>query len=96
MPAQTIGMTTLQQRGLNLAALDGSSTAELLEWHDVRTRLPDADMTVLVWTRDEHGGRDWASAWWDGEQWIDCASGGVVELDVTHWAQPEGPPTPRG
>jgi len=91
MPAQTIGMTTLQQRGLNLAALDGSSTAELLEWHDARTRLPDADMTVLVWTRDEHGAGDWASAWWDGEQWIDCASGGVVEIDVTHWAQPEGP-----
>lgn len=85
------GLITLQAQGLNLAALDGSAVAELLEWHDVRTSMPDSEITVLVWTRDERGDADWCSAWWSGEQWIDCASGGIVELDVTHWAQPDGP-----
>jgi hypothetical protein len=96
MDTETIGMATLHQRGLDLAGLDGGSMAELLEWHDVRTRMPDSDITVLAWTRDQCGGQDWVSAWWSGEQWMDCASGDRVYGDVTHWAQPEGPPATRG
>ena len=59
--------------------LAGHAMAELLEWHDVRSRMPDRDITVLAWVRGADGTSDWCSAWWDGEQWIDCASGGVVE-----------------
>ena len=87
------GLSTLHAEGVDLSALDGSAVAELLEWHDVRSRMPDSDITVLAWVRGADGTADWCSAWWDGEQWIDCASGGVVELQVTHWAQPEGPAT---
>lgn len=74
-----------------LALKDGAAVAELLQWHEARHTLPDSDITVLAWTREPCGAADWCSAWWDGEQWIDCASGGVIHLDVTHWAQPEGP-----
>jgi hypothetical protein len=68
----------------------GTAIAELLEWHAADT-LPDADATVLMWVR-EGSAADWASGWWDGEDWRDAASGGVVAGTVTHWAEPEGPP----
>lgn len=94
MPATTpaaCSVGALHAQGLDLAALDGSAVAEMLAWHDVRTSLPDADITVLAWARDGLGGCDWWSAWWDGERWMDCATGDVVHGTVTHWAQPQGP-----
>lgn len=57
-----------------------------LRWHDVSAYgTPCSDRTVLV-----ASGEEWHSAWWsaDAGAWIDCASGGVVELQVTHWAEP--------
>jgi len=65
------------------------AVAELLEWHAAE-QLPDADMTVLMWVCCG-AERDWFAGWWDGEDWRDCASGGVVVGEVTHWAEPEGP-----
>lgn len=65
--------------------------AAAVTWVPVAAQtMPDADMTVLLWVRD---GRvsDWAAGWWDGEAWRDCASGGVVAGELTHWAEPEGP-----
>ena len=67
-----------------------TSMAELLEWHATAAGLPDADTTVLMWV---HCGTDadWASGWWDGQDWRDAASGGIVAGTVMHWAEPEGP-----
>lgn len=64
---------------------------ETLTWHPV-AEPPDADITVLLWLAEEGlDPADWCAGWWDGEDWRDCASGGVIERTVTHWAQPEGP-----
>ena len=88
------GLQTLATGGLDLAALDSSSTAELLEWHPTAGgQRPDADITVLLWTRDHAGITDWERGWWDGEDWRLAESGGVCAGTVTHWAQPEGPAT---
>lgn len=46
-----------------LALKDGAAVAELLQWHDARHTLPDAEITVLVWARDACGAADWWSAW---------------------------------
>ena len=63
---------------------------ELLKWHPA-TALPDADLNVLLWLVYGDGTSDWCSGWWDGERWLDCASGGAVGGTVTHWAEPGGP-----
>lgn len=65
-----------------------SSITEQLQWHDAGQRLPDSDITVVCWGPD-----GFFTGWWadDCKQWIDCASGGVVEVTVTHWAEPKGP-----
>jgi hypothetical protein len=64
--------------------------SEVLRWFPAST-LPDADTTVLLWVQDGRES-DWSAGWWDGEDWRDCASGGVVAGEVTHWAEPAGPP----
>ncbi len=64
--------------------------AELLEWHDATASKPDAEVRVLIWM-DTGEARDWESAWWDGEQWRLCESGGVCAARVLYYAQPEGP-----
>jgi hypothetical protein len=60
---------------------------EALVWTPTALALPDADITVLCWLEP---GAEWFSGWWDGAQWLDAASGGVME-HVTHWAEPAGP-----
>ena len=67
-----------------------TAIAELLEWHATDAGLPDADITVLMWVH-YNADADWSSGWWDGQEWRDAASGGVVAGVVTHWAEPEGP-----
>jgi len=90
------GLQTLLRDGFDLAAAATQPAdisppmAELLEWHATADALPDADITVLMWVR-EAGGADWHSGWWDGQDWRDAASGGVVAGEVSHWAEPEGP-----
>lgn len=85
-------LDTLMTDGLDLVALEGGSTAELLEWQSVAGgHYPDADMTVMLWLQYADGTADWCSGWWNGEQWLDCASGDKVGGVVTHWAEPEGP-----
>ena len=86
------GLETLQADGLDIAALDAGTMAELLEWHCVAGGdLPDADITVLMWVRDWAGITDWERGWFDGEAWHLAESGGMCAGTVTHWAQPEGP-----
>lgn len=69
------------------------NTTTTLTWHDAARELPDADMTVLLWTRDASidAGHDWTTGWHDGDCWRLCESGGVCAQTVTHWAEPEGP-----
>lgn len=65
--------------------------AELLEWHPTASRMPDADLNVLMWVRYEDGTAEWCSGFWDGdERWWDCTAM-PVSGTVTHWALPEGP-----
>lgn len=86
-----IGLETLMQEGLDMAALNAGSTAELLEWHCVAGgSMPDAEVTVLLWLRYADGSTDWCSGFFDGEAWCDCTAM-PVSCEVTHWAQPEGP-----
>ena len=44
----------------------------------------------MMWVVDGNES-DWAAGWWDGEEWRDASSGGVVAGLVTHWCEPEGP-----
>ncbi|MEX8520035.1 MAG: hypothetical protein AB3X44_16115 [Leptothrix sp. (in: b-proteobacteria)] len=60
---------------------------ETLTWHDAETSKPDAEITVLLWFSDC---LEYATGWWDGEEWHSCVDGCEVE-GVTHWAEPEGP-----
>jgi len=60
---------------------------ELLEWHAASDRLPDADITVLMWLQPAG---EWFSGWHDFDGWHDASSGALVR-GVTHWAEPEGP-----
>jgi hypothetical protein len=60
-------------------------------FHAAAAKLPDADLTVLLWVRYADGTSDWAAGWWDGDCWRDAASGGPVSGTVTHWAEPAGP-----
>lgn len=70
-----------------------SITTVALHWIDAQQTKPDADMSVLMWTRDEYGRYGWEAGWWDGTDWRFCESGGVCIEPVTHWSQPEGPTT---
>ena len=67
-----------------------TAIAELLEWHASKTSMPDCDTTVLMWVTQGLD-VDWFAGWWDGNDWRDAASGGVVAGEVTHFAEPEGP-----
>jgi len=86
------GLRTLAAEGLDLSALDDSSTAELLKWHNADRSKPDADLTVLLWIEDRDGfsSGDWAGGWWDGAAWRLCESGGECSA-VVAWAEPAGP-----
>lgn len=61
-----------------------------LTWQEASTQ-PDAELTVLLWIRYDDGTSDWAAGWWDGVDWLDAATGGIVHGVVTHWCEPEGP-----
>ena len=61
---------------------------EPLAWRPTALALPDADITVLCWTEPA---AEWHAGWYDGEQWLDAATGGPMAGTVTHWAEPEGP-----
>jgi hypothetical protein len=91
------GLRTLMAEGFNLAAAMAVDTAptppmaELLQWHAAADVLPDADRTVLMWVREPDGSTDWHAGWLDDDGWHCAASGGLVNGEVTHWAEPEGP-----
>lgn len=90
---QDAGLATLQAEGLDLAALDDGDVMEPLLWRRaLPQQMPDAEASVLVQYIDPtDSARDICSAWWDGEVWRDCASGGQIEATVTYWADPKGP-----
>jgi hypothetical protein len=60
-----------------------------LTWFPVSARLPDAFISVLVFTLQDGV----FMAWYDdsAKTWIDCATGAQPEDDVLYWAQDEGP-----
>ena len=62
-----------------------------LAWTKTADTMPDSDMTVLMWVRYGDGAEDWVAGWRDEEEWRDAATGGVVDGDVTHWCDPQGP-----
>jgi hypothetical protein len=49
---------------------------EVITWHHLPA-MPDSDLTVLLWVRYDDG-EDWCAGWLDGQDWLDCASGGVI------------------
>ena len=85
-------LETFTADGLDLRALDDSSTAELLQWQSA-AKKPDADLTVLLWIADREciSSGEWAGGWWDGEAWRLCESGGECADRVVAWAEPTGP-----
>jgi len=90
------GLDTLAEQGLDLQLLEGSSQAELIEWHPASGSKPDADATVLLWLTPNpeagmHAPAGWEAGFWDGADWRLAESGGVADGTVTHWAQPDGP-----
>lgn len=59
---------------------------EVITWRAVGEQLPDADLTVLVRTRNSDE-PVWLG-YLDGEEWRDVEG---LEIDVTHWAEmPKG------
>lgn len=62
-----------------------------ITWTPITERLPDADQTVLVWTK----GGEWFAAWYDDEDtgWRDGCTTVQMQGDneVTHLAEPQGP-----
>lgn len=66
------------------------SITTTITWNPAH-EIPDADINVLGWVHYHDGTVDWTSCFYDGVDWRECESGGVVNGVVTHWAQPEGP-----
>lgn len=92
MNSNDAGLTTLHAEALRMPPLDDSAVAEVLSWMpDAPASMPDAEITVLLWVRDRMGGEDWCAGWWDGQDWRDCSSGGVVDGQVLRWADVRGP-----
>ena len=64
-----------------------STQTETIVWINSHYKLPDADITVLAWSRISG---EVFLAWRDDETgWHDCASGG--ECVVAWWADVGGP-----
>lgn len=55
---------------------------ELIEWHEVAQRLPDAETSVLYFAPDSSE-PVWIG-WFDGTDWYDV--GGCIVEDVVRWA----------
>lgn len=73
-----------------------TDTLEQLTWHDVRTKLPDSDTTVLVCAPAAEGERV-SCGWYEGrdadgtQRWKSAEGYPIGEL-VTDWADlPHGP-----
>lgn len=62
-----------------------------VHWHLVADALPDVDQTVLVAISDEalesmYGPHEpVVAAWYDGEIWLEHATGGQINHAFTHW-----------
>lgn len=87
----TDALDDLMRDGLALLDPTTPASSEVLTWLAPEDDMPDADITVLLWVRDSLGGQDWCAGWWDGADWRDCASGGVVDGQVLRWAEVTGP-----
>jgi hypothetical protein len=62
---------------------------EQIEWIACAERLPDDDITVLLYTPVQRG--DVWPGWRDGDGWR-WANGSTVRDEITHWAAwPAGP-----
>lgn len=60
-----------------------------LHWIDVRDHLPDDEITVLVFGRDEA----MTHAYLVGELWRNAETDEVMCQNITHWAELPEPPT---
>ena len=56
-------------------------------WVDVRVRLPERYVVVLLW--DDQAREAFAGSWQGGDDWTDAEGGEAY--DVTHWQPIEGP-----
>ena len=89
-----VGLKALMTDGLMLKEFDdGITMVELLQWtRATPTTMPAADMSVLVQYADFLDRiPDICNAWWDGQVWRECATGGELGCDVLWWADPKGP-----
>jgi len=63
---------------------------EIIEWHDVRYSVPDADETVLLAVAIGAPPYEVYAGYLDDGVWRDCT--GVQIAVVTHWAEMPGGP----
>lgn len=59
-------------------------TTETITWHSISEQLPHDDTVVVAFA-----GELIFTAWFDGEAWRDCMTGGTCR--VSHWAFVCGP-----
>lgn len=60
---------------------------ETITWHELpQDGRPDSDTTVLAEITQDDGSTDVHPAWWDGEEWRDCAQGWPLDTSVVAWA----------
>ncbi|MFM2056068.1 MAG: hypothetical protein RLY71_453 [Pseudomonadota bacterium] len=62
-----------------------------LAWQPPEHAMPDADERVLIWFASHDSPGEWECAWFDGQDWRVCESGGRVNGIVLYWARPLGP-----
>jgi hypothetical protein len=67
----------------------GDHFQEVLHWYPADSP-PDADTTMLLWFVVD-GLADWAVGWWNGEYWMDAATGGKLSGQVLYWVDVNGP-----
>ena len=64
---------------------------EQLRWVPVTERLPDAEISVLLWLQAADGSTDWGVGHWTGDGWLLDWCGAAPEDQVVAWAEPGGP-----
>lgn len=78
-----------EYRGVKFLDPEPEGEPETIWWRDAATSKPDAELTVLLETTDQH--MPIAQGWWDGERWCLCESGGFApEGMVRRWAVVNG------
>ena len=84
------GTYTINRDYSPTAQASSAGLRQLIEWHPVDSRLPDADLTVLVALKDD--AEDVWLGYLDGETWRNAEG---FPIKVTHWAEIPLPPSRR-